>query len=78
MRDTQQETAVADFYSAYAKQSGISVEQLAALGKRAYRCDCGDAICDGWQMLSKREVEFDRARGISLYVDPDDQGYAPV
>jgi hypothetical protein len=38
------------FTAAYAANSGITVDQLHALGRHAEPCDCGDDMCVGWMM----------------------------
>ena len=40
-----------DFERDYAKHSGLTVDELRALGMYALRCDCGDEGCRGWQMV---------------------------
>ena len=40
------------FEADYAARSGLSVKNLHSLGLEARPCDCGDAICQGWQMVS--------------------------
>lgn len=41
---------LAEFEQAYADRSGLTVDQLHELGRRAVPCDCGDDICEGWGM----------------------------
>jgi hypothetical protein len=48
-----------DFIRAYAARSGLTPEQLLALGRDAFPCDCGDAICEGWQMRNAQEYAED-------------------
>jgi hypothetical protein len=38
------------FALGYAARSGISLLDLETHGRVALPCDCGDEICDGWQM----------------------------
>lgn len=68
----------AKFYEAYCERSGIAPAELAAYGKRAYRCSCGEEGCEGWAMLSRESVEFDREHGCPTRgIDRNDGGYAP-
>lgn len=41
-----------EFEVGYAERSGVTVEWLHEHGQRAKPCDCGDALCKGWQMAS--------------------------
>lgn len=45
-----------EFEHGYATRSGVSVARLHQLGRCAVPCDCGDEMCDGWQMLTRDEV----------------------
>ena len=38
-----------EFERQYAERSGITVEQLRELGRIVAPCNCGEAICEGWQ-----------------------------
>lgn len=38
------------FEEAYAQRSGVSLELLHAHGRFAIPCNCGDELCEGWQM----------------------------
>ena len=40
-----------EFIKGYARRSGLTVEELAALGNYVEPCSCGDDSCQGWQML---------------------------
>lgn len=40
----------AQFARGYAERSGVTVEWLRQNGQEAMPCDCGDDICEGWQM----------------------------
>jgi hypothetical protein len=46
----------AGFERAYAERSGVSVEELRALGRVIVPCACGDALCEGWQSVNRRSV----------------------
>ena len=39
-----------EFETAYAERSGWTVEFLHENGRRGAPCDCGEDICEGWQM----------------------------
>ena len=39
-----------EFEEAYAEGSGVTVEELHAMGLYGEPCDCGDDLCWGWQM----------------------------
>lgn len=68
----------AEFYTAYCERSHTDPDTLAVAGRRAYRCSCGDEICDGWVMLPADMVEEDRAGGYPTFgISADDPGYAP-
>lgn len=48
------------FEDGYAKRSGITTEQLYAMGCHAIPCDCGEEGCCGWQMIhGESETAFD-------------------
>lgn len=53
-----------EFESAYAARSGMTVDRLHELGRRAYPCRCLEEICEGWQMISheaaQTEIELGR------------------
>ena len=42
--------AIQKFEQEYADRSGVTVDWLHAHGRRGALCDCGDDICDGFQM----------------------------
>ncbi len=71
----------AEFFARYAERSGVAPEELAAYGKRAYRCRCGEEGCEGWAMLTAALVDEERASGVvtsyTRGVAPSDVGYAP-
>lgn len=50
-----------EFVNAYAKRSGITVEDLRRLGRDAFPCQCRDPICEGWQMRNAKEYSEDLA-----------------
>lgn len=39
-----------EFEKGYAERSGVTVEWLESQGRSADPCDCGEDICEGWQM----------------------------
>jgi hypothetical protein len=43
------------FAQRYAGRSGTTVEFLREHGRIPLPCDCGDAICEGWQMAHTDE-----------------------
>ena len=53
------------FAQAYARRSGTTVEQLKAAGREVRPCDCGDAICEGWQMAHIKELQWAVDQGIA-------------
>lgn len=42
-----------EFEREYAERSRLSVEELRALGRVVRPCSCGEAGCEGWQMISQ-------------------------
>lgn len=38
------------FLAAYAERSGVTPDALTSRGRYATECDCGDEICEGWQL----------------------------
>jgi hypothetical protein len=40
----------AEFERRYAERSRITVEDLHRWGRYAEPCECGDPMCEGWQM----------------------------
>ena len=38
------------FEAAYAARSGVTVEWLHAHGRWPEPCDCGEGMCEGWEM----------------------------
>lgn len=44
-----------EFEQGYAERSGVSVEWLREHGREARPCDCGEDICEGWQMVHVKE-----------------------
>lgn len=45
----------AQFAKGYAERGGVTVEWLRQHGREARPCNCGDDICEGWQMAYVRE-----------------------
>lgn len=39
-----------EFEAAYAQRSNVTVEALHEMGRYGTPCDCGEEICEGWQM----------------------------
>lgn len=70
-----------EFYAGYSERSKIPVEDLVAMGFRAFRCDCGEDGCHGWAMLRSAHVEEGRRDGVDgqllAGVAAGDQGWAP-
>jgi hypothetical protein len=46
-----------EFEQAYAKRSGITLEQLREINREARPCDCGDELCQGWQMVNVKDEQ---------------------
>lgn len=44
-----------EFEAAYAARAGVTVEALHRHGRFAEPCDCGESICEGWQMSHAME-----------------------
>lgn len=40
-----------EFVAFYAERSGMTPAELAAHGRKPYRCACGEEGCEGWAML---------------------------
>lgn len=50
-----------EFEEAYARESGMSVEQLRERGRIVVPCECGDDLCIGWSSVRRiSHDEFDR------------------
>lgn len=49
----------AEFAAAYAARSGVTVEELRALGRDVRPCRCGWEHCEGWQMTNAAEWDAD-------------------
>jgi len=45
------------FEKRYAKKSGITIKKLHRLGLFAVPCDCGDDKCEGWAMITKKNLK---------------------
>jgi hypothetical protein len=41
------------FKKLYAERSNLTIQDLERLGLEVYPCECDDARCQGWQMLTK-------------------------
>lgn len=48
-------TTADEFTEQYAARSGVTVEFLRESGREARPCECGKAMCDGWQMAHIEE-----------------------
>ncbi len=44
----------AEFIAGYAERSGTPKEKILKF-MEAQPCDCGDALCKGWKMVSQKE-----------------------
>ena len=44
-----------EFVAAYAERSGVTVDWLRQHGQEVRPCDCGDEMCEGWQMAHVRK-----------------------
>lgn len=42
-----------EFEQQYAERSGITRDELHNIGRVAIPCDCGEEICEGWQMIQQ-------------------------
>ena len=50
-----------EFALTYAERSGVTVEWLKENGREVRPCDCGDEMCEGWQMAHVRsDLEFEK------------------
>lgn len=69
---------IQEFYEGYAERTGVEPHVLAAHGKRAYACSCGDKTCGGFAMMPQAIVEESRAFGLPLHgISQTDPGWAP-
>lgn len=48
-----------EFEKQYAQNSGETVEGIREFYK-AVPCNCGDDICEGWQMKTHAQIEFEK------------------
>jgi hypothetical protein len=53
------EPAIEAYELAYAERSKVSVEFLHRNGRFGAPCDCGDELCDGFQMMHLRDKLID-------------------
>lgn len=51
-----------EFELLYARQSGVTVEELRIRGQVAVECICGEPGCRGWRMMHKDNVDSFLAR----------------
>ncbi len=58
---------IAKFERDYAERSGVTVEFLRHHGRYGALCDCGEDICDGFQMAHDDVVMHLSDHTISLY-----------
>ena len=49
-----------DFENGYAERSGVTVEWLHEQNQYAIPCDCGDDLCQGWQMVNLTPDMFEK------------------
>ena len=65
-----------EFIRYYAAHSALTLEELWRIGRRPQRCQCGEDICQGWQMISREcaesEIELGRLPA-SVLADWEDQ-----
>ncbi len=47
-----------EFAQAYARRSGVTVEWLLERGREVRPCDCGEDMCEGWQMAYVKEPSY--------------------
>jgi hypothetical protein len=45
-----------EFEAAYAKRSRTTVAKLRAYGRIVAPCNCGDAMCEGWQSTTAERL----------------------
>lgn len=55
-----------EFAQGYAARSGVTVEMLRQMGRAPATCNCGDAICPGWQMAHVNILEEMERDGFML------------
>lgn len=46
-----------EFERGYAEWSGVTVEQLRAMGRIVRPCVCGEDSCPGWQSINRKSAE---------------------
>jgi hypothetical protein len=51
-----------EFERQYAERSGITVEQLRALGRIVAPCHCAAEICEGWQSTTPERLAEEACR----------------
>lgn len=75
-----------EFERGYAERSGMSPENLRALGMGGTPCDCGESICRGWQMVwrpcgfcgHRQSSHIDRGRCLGDHTDCACRAYIPA
>ncbi len=48
-----------EFKADYCRRSGLTPDELCALGRYVFPCECGADNCQGWQMRSTYEDYLD-------------------
>jgi len=46
-----------EFEKGYAERSNVTIEWLRERHREAVPCDCGDELCQGWQMINTKEFD---------------------
>lgn len=62
-----------EFEHQYAGRSVVSVALLHARGRYGKPCNCGDEICEGWEMAHADEASFCKGCGqpvVTMYAIP--------
>jgi hypothetical protein len=55
-----------EFEEAYAQRSGVTVGFLYLHGRYGIPCDCGDPMCEGWQMTHTFDIETGKSLPVAL------------
>ena len=50
MTARRKEKTAEQFAKEYAERSGVTIAWLKQHGREVMPCDCGDDMCEGWQM----------------------------
>lgn len=62
-----------EFAREYAARSGVTVDWLREHGREARPCDCGDEMCEGWQMAHVNEGNTASDSDAPAYEQPSDR-----